>query len=80
MATYRQRVAQYYNTRVKPRAFHPGDLVLRKVKVSKPLDQEKFSPNWEGPYRMIEILRSDAYRLETLNEMTVLQTWNADNL
>ena len=38
MATYRQRVARYYNIRVKPKVFHPGDLVLRKAEVLKSLD------------------------------------------
>ena len=45
MAVYRQRVARYYNTRVKPKVFQFGDLILRKAKVSKPLNQEKLSPN-----------------------------------
>ena len=29
---YRQRVARYYNAKVKPKVFHPGDLVLKKQK------------------------------------------------
>ena len=80
MATYRQRIAQYYNTKVKPKVFHPGDLVLRKAEVSKSLDQKKLSPNWKGSYRITKTLRPNAYRLETLNETTILQIWNADNL
>ena len=56
MASYRQRVARYYNAKVKPKLFRPGDLVLRKAEVSKPLDQGKLAPNWEGPYMV-----ADAY-------------------
>ena len=66
MATYRQKIARYSNTKVKPKVFQPGDLVLRKVEISKPLDQGKLSPNWEGPYRILETNRSGTYRLETL--------------
>ena len=29
--SYHHRLANLYNRRVKPRMFHPGDLVLRKV-------------------------------------------------
>ena len=45
MAFYRQKVARYYNAKVKLKLFRPGDLVLRKAEVSKPLDREKLSPN-----------------------------------
>ena len=55
MTVYRQRVIPYYNAKVKPKVFRPGDLILRKAEVSKPLDQENLSPNWEGPYKITEI-------------------------
>ena len=45
MAAYRQRIARYYNARVKPKIFWSGDLILRKAEVLKPLDQEKQSLN-----------------------------------
>ena len=40
-----------YNRRVKPRVFHPGNLVLRKVfeNTANPV-VGKFQANWEGPY------------------------------
>ena len=34
MAAYRQKVARYYNARVKNKAFKVGDLVLRRAAVS----------------------------------------------
>ena len=80
MAAYQQKVARYYNRRVKKKMFRPGDLVLRKAEVSKPTEQEKLSPNWEGPYRVAETLRPGAYKLEYLEGMTVPQMWNIDNL
>ena len=55
-------------------------LFRSKAEISKPLDQKKISLNWEGPYRISETLRSDAYRLETLEGLMIFQTWNADNL
>ena len=61
MASYRQRVARYYNTKVRPKSFRPRDLVLRKAKVSKPQDQRKLSPNWEGPYKIADTCRPGAY-------------------
>ena len=35
IASYRQRVARYYNVKVKPRFFRPGDLVLKKAEVDR---------------------------------------------
>ena len=80
MAFYRQKVARYYNVKVKSRLFRLGDLVLRKVEVSKPLNRRKLSPNWEGPYKIADTYGSRAYRLETLEGTAIPQTWNADNL
>ena len=87
MATYRQKIARYYNTKVKPKIFWAGDLVLRKVKILKPLDQGKLSLNWEGLYKisaqigcLSATLRSGTYQLETLGGSAILRIWNADNL
>ena len=48
------RVAKYYNKKVKIKQFFEGDLVW-KVKLSIGSKDSKFgkwSPNWEGPYRI----------------------------
>ena len=80
MAAYQQKVARYYDRKVKRKIFWPGDLVLQKAEVSKPTEQGKLSPNWEGPYIVTETLRPGAYKLEYLDGMVVPRTWNADNL
>ena len=80
MASYQQKVARYYDRKVKKKIFRPEDLVLWKAEVSKPTEQGKLSPNWEGPYRVTETLRLGAYKLEYLDGTVVPQTWNADSL
>ena len=48
---YQQRMADYYNKRVKLRRLDIGDLVLRKVTpTTKDLAQGKLGPTWEGLY------------------------------
>ena len=62
------RVAKYYNKKVKNKQFSEGDLVW-KVKLpigSKNNKFGKWSPNWEGPYRIKCCAPSNAYILETL--------------
>ena len=62
------RVAKYYNRKVKSKQFSEGDLVW-KVKLSigsKDSKYDKWSPNWEGPYRIKRCASGNAYILETL--------------
>ncbi|XP_077215756.1 uncharacterized protein LOC143850386 [Tasmannia lanceolata] len=49
-AAYQQRVARYYNRRMKERALKEGDLVLCRAVISDPKSSEKLAPSWEGPY------------------------------
>ena len=58
-AAYQQKVAKYYNSRVKSKIFQVNDLVLRESKVSQPTEVEKLSPKWEGPYLIIKIVRRE---------------------
>ncbi|KAK3023914.1 hypothetical protein RJ639_043457 [Escallonia herrerae] len=77
----KQRVARYYNQKVRSKQFNEGDLVLRKLEVSNPKAATgKLSPNWEGPYRVIKVLMTGAYALGTLSGESIPRTWNAENL
>ena len=68
MARYQDLMAKCYNTKVKPRHFSIGDLVLRKViMATKDLTQGKLGPNWEEPYKIVDCYRKGIYHLETLN-------------
>jgi len=42
--------------------------------------QGKLAPNWEGPFRIIEDLQNEAYRLETLDGRIIPRTRNASHL
>ena len=54
MAKYQQKMAEYYNQRVKLKRFNIGDLVLQKVTLAmKDPAQGKLGPTWEGPYKVI---------------------------
>ena len=51
MAKYQQKMAEYYNKRVKLRQHDIGDLVLCKVTMAtKDPTPGKLGPTWEGPY------------------------------
>ncbi|KAK2427613.1 hypothetical protein QL285_026181 [Trifolium repens] len=74
----KQRATRKYNTRVMPRSFMEGDLVLKR-----PMGMDKggkLAPNWEGPFRIREVFGGGAYRLETLRGKAMPRTWNVSNL
>ncbi|XP_072054301.1 uncharacterized protein [Arachis hypogaea] len=60
--TLQQRIGQRHNKRVRPRFFHVGDLVLRKIEVARrPPLHGKLASTWEGPYRIHQVLSRGAY-------------------
>ena len=66
---------------VKLRPLASGDLVLRKVVGNaKNPSWGKLGPNWEGPYRIMTVVRIGAYHLEDLDERAILHPWNVNNL
>jgi len=74
----KRRVELKQRTKVRPRQFQVADLVMWKT---HPFQLEnKLSPKWTGPFRVVEVLGNGAYMLETLEGGPIPQTWNAANL
>lgn len=72
LASYQEQLARSYNKKVNPRDFGVGDLVLRKVLGNtKVKTDRKLGPNWEGPYKVTEVVGVGAYRLSDLDENPV---------
>ncbi|KAK1684249.1 hypothetical protein QYE76_045097 [Lolium multiflorum] len=63
------KVARAYNKKVKPKEFQVGDLVWEAVLPLGTKDKVygKWSPNWHGPYKVIQVLKGNAYMLEQLD-------------
>lgn len=54
--------------------------MLQCAEVLKPIKQGKLSLNWKGPYQVSKTLQQRAYKIEDLNGIPILWTWNAENL
>jgi hypothetical protein len=61
-AKYQQALRRYHERNMRPREFHVGDLVLRRVQGSK--DRHKLSPPWEGPFIIHEVLQPGTYKIQ----------------
>ena len=78
---YQRKTARYYNQRVKPRSYVPGDLVLKKLlPARKNPAHGKLGPNWEGPYIISRVVRPGNYELQTEEGKILQHTWNAEHL
>ena len=65
---YKLRVALAYHKKVKIKFFQVGDLVW---KIILPLEMKsnkfgKWSPSWEGPYKIIKIISDNSYMMEMM--------------
>jgi hypothetical protein len=76
-AVYQQDLRNYHGRRLRPRAFAPGDLVLR-LKQKK---VHKLASPWEGPYIVTEAIGGGAYRLKDSKTGAVCSNpWNVAQL
>lgn len=62
----KERVAKAYNKKVKVKKFSTGDCVCKFI---LPMDKNdktlgKWSPNWEAPFRIIQVFSNNAYEIE----------------
>ena len=73
-------MAKYFNTKVRPRRLHVGDLVLRKSGFVRQPKWRKLSPNWEGPYIVKQEVYPGAYKLIKPDDSERPQTWNLEHL
>ena len=78
---YQRKTTRYYDQRVKPRSYKPGDLVLKKLMPArKNPTHGKLWPNWEGPYIVSRIVRPGNYELQIGEGKFLSHSWNAEHL
>lgn len=64
----KQVVANSYNKRVRRKVFHEGEIVWKTILPVGTKDRElgKWSPYWEGPFKVHKVLDGNAYWLSSL--------------
>ncbi|XP_056853016.1 uncharacterized protein LOC130502257 [Raphanus sativus] len=78
---YQNQIESYYNKKVRSRPLELGDLVLRKVfENTKEWKAGKLGANWEGPYKITQVIRPRVFRLETSRGDAVPRAWNSMHL
>jgi hypothetical protein len=76
------RVARAYNKRVKEKIFWVGDLVWKMILPigSRSNKFEKWSPNWEGPYRIEEVISRNSYMVQSVQGTSLSRALNGKYL
>ena len=78
---YQRKTTRYYNLKVKPMSYMPGDLVLKKLlPTRKNPAHGKLGPNWEGPYIISRVVKPDNYELQTEEGKILQHAWNVEHL
>ncbi|KAM1257940.1 hypothetical protein ACFX2J_037437 [Malus domestica] len=78
---YKQRIFNYYDSRVKHCSFKVGDWVLKKrFLCDRVLSEVTLSPNWDGPFEVVGISRPGSYKLRSSDGKILGHPWNADHL
>jgi hypothetical protein len=72
------RVAKAYNKKVKSKSFQVGELVWKTILLigSKSNQFGKWSPNWDGPYKVINVIFDNSYLLEILQGERLNRAFN----
>jgi len=73
----KKRIAKWYDKKVKAKEFADGELVWKLILPigTKSSKFGKWSPNWEGPYRINRSAPGNAYILETLEGVSQSIKW-----
>ncbi|XP_050386257.1 uncharacterized protein LOC126802648 [Argentina anserina] len=72
----KQRVARFYNSRVKSRTLQVGDWVLKKIQTKV----TGLRPRWDGPYKVVQIIAPNTYCLEDKYGEKLAHPWNMEQL
>jgi hypothetical protein len=72
------RVAGAYNKMVRPKSFQVGELVGKMILPLKTKDIKfgKWSPIWEGPYKIAKAIVGNSYMMESLQGTWLLRALN----
>ena len=72
------RVARAYNKKAKLKNFQVGDLVWKVILPIGSRDRKfrKWSPNWEGPFRIARIVPGNSYLVESIQGVLLPRALN----
>src|SRR3954470_15950016 len=77
---YQKRIKKAYDKKIRPREFHTGDLVVRKILPIHTDPRGKWTPNYEGPYIVKKAFSGGALILTKMDGEDVPLPVNSDSV
>ena len=77
---YQKRMMRAYDKKVRPKEFHEGDLVLKKILPIQKDFRGKWMPNWEGPYVVKKAFSGGALILAEMDGKSSPNPVNSDSV
>jgi hypothetical protein len=76
------RVARAYNKKIKEKSFQVRDLIWKTILPirSKSNKSGKWSRNWEGPYRIEEVIPENSYMVQSVQGTSLPRALNGKYL
>ena len=72
------RIARAYNKKVRAKSFQVGELVWKSILPfgTKSNKFGKWSPSWEGPYKIVKVVFGNSYMVEMMQGERLLRALN----
>jgi len=77
---YQKRMKQAFDKKVRPREFHEGDLVVKKIISVQKDHRGKWMPNYEGPYVVKKAFSGKALILTRMDGEELPLSVNSDTV
>ncbi|KAI5419650.1 hypothetical protein KIW84_043713 [Lathyrus oleraceus] len=75
---YQQRMKRAFDKKVRPRVYHVGDMVLKRILPPQNVRRGKWTPNYEGPFVVKKVFSGGALLLTTMDGEDFPSPVNAD--
>ncbi|KAI5398821.1 hypothetical protein KIW84_064270 [Lathyrus oleraceus] len=75
---YQQRMKRAFDRKVRPRVYHVGDMVLKRILPPQNDRRGKWTPNYEGPFVVKKVFSGGALLLTTMDGKDFPSPVNAD--
>ncbi|KAI5411032.1 hypothetical protein KIW84_056253 [Lathyrus oleraceus] len=75
---YQQRMKRAFDKKVRPRVYHVGDMVLKRILPPQNDRRGKWTPNYEGPFVVKKVFSGGALLLTTMDGEDFPSPLNAD--
>jgi hypothetical protein len=75
---YQQRMKRAFDKKVRPRVYHVGDMVLKRILPPQNDRRGKWTPNYEGPFVVKKVFSGGALLLTTMDGEDFPSPVNAD--